>query len=477
MSIKNKQKVKKILDIAAFVAFFLFFICSLLCLIARFNGARFSLFGNRYDVVLTNSMAEKNPEHAEFLKDDNNQMKAFDLVISRELPAPEEIKTHDVVIYTDRYVGTNMHRVVDVDLSYYERVEFNGASQTTINGKSGVVLNDVASGITTNDISFKTMFFTTYSTLENIDNFNIFSVSQLYTPEITRTPAENGGYYTTYKISKNSEAPGVLKISHRAIYDYSKEYITEFHIDSKAGVIDVNMGDLLPSNEDSANLLAMFNKQFIYEIRGDAAKTSDGWYSYDELQSIVVKCMPGMGYPIRFMGSIWGGLMFGLLGLLIIVADIIMNKLDKKEKEEAANSAVVNEQEPIKETPVEEPQEQPKEEPKPIEQPKVEEPKPEPVKEEPKPSKSQEDLNKQMAELKAAEEAAKKAEESAKQAEARARAAKEEIQKDKPEQPARVNGRFVSKKAAPAKPASNSSRWTKENNPSVNKKRAEGGQK
>ncbi|MCQ2801898.1 MAG: hypothetical protein MJ222_04675, partial [Bacilli bacterium] len=74
-----------------------------------------------------------------------------------------------------------------------------------------------------------------------------------------------------------------------------------------------------------------------------------------------------------------------------------------------------------------------------------------------------------------AEEAAKKAEESAKQAEARARAAKEEIQKDKPEQPARVNGRFVSKKAAPAKPASNSSRWTKENNPSANKKRAEGG--
>lgn len=462
MSIKNKQKVKKILDIAAFVAFFLFFICSLLCLIARFNGARFSLFGNRYDVVLTNSMAEKNPEHAEFLKDDNNQMKAFDLVISRELPAPEEIKAHDVVIYTDRYVGTNMHRVVDVDLSYYERVEFNGASQATINGKNGVVLNDVASGITTNDISFKTMSFTTYSTLENTDNFNIFSVSQLYTPEITRTAAENGGYYTTYKISKNSEAPGVLKISHRAIYDYSKEYITELHIDSKAGAIDVSMGDLLPSNEDSANLLATFNKQFIYEIRGDAAKTSDGWYSYNELQSIVVKNLPGMGYPIRFMGSIWGGLMFGLLGLLIIVADIIMNKLDKKEAIEETNSGNKDNNElPKEDAKGEEPvaeensknetNEKPIVEEKPIEQPKVEE------------SKQKSIEKPEVEEPRIVEKPV------------------EQPKVDEPKKPvntpARVNGRFVSKKTASAKPTSNNSRWTKENNPSVNKKRAEGGQK
>ncbi len=446
MSIKNKQKVKKILDIAAFVAFFLFFVCSLLCLIARFNGARFSLFGNRYDVVLTNSMAEKNPEYAEFLKDDNNQMKAFDLVISKELPAPEEIKAHDVVIYTDRYVGTNMHRVVDVDMSYYERVEFNNASQTEINGKTAITLNDVASGITTNDISFKTMSFTTYSTLENTDNFNIFSVSQLYTPEITRIEAENGGYFTTYKISKNTEAPGVLKISHKAIYDYSAEFITELHIDSKAGAIDVSMIDLLPSNEDSNNLLATFNKQFIYEIRGDASNTSDGWYSYNELQSIVVKNMPGMGYPIRFMGSIWGGLMFGLLGLLIIVADILMNRLDKKEAAETAKSTTVDNSKELKEESTEQPKvDEPKENTQSVEQPKIEESKAE-VKEE-KPAEEKPAAEKKVP---AKKTPAKKA-----------------------------NGQFASKESskAPVKSSKNSSRWTKENNPTVNKKRAEGGQK
>ena len=46
--------------------------------------------------------------------------------------------------------------------------------------------------------------------------------------------------------------------------------------------------------------------------------------------------------------------------------------------------------------------------------------------------------------------------------------------------PARVNGRFVSSKNAAPKPAEapkNSSRWTKDSNPSANKKRAAGGDK
>lgn len=197
--------------------------------------------------------------------------------------------------------------------------------------------------------------------------------------------------------------------------------------------------------------------------RGDANNTTDAPVNFDLVRGRVTSVTGGGGAVLFFQSPYFVLALCGT-GFFILLGYLIFNlKTEKK-------AAGVVEEVPTTEE-------------KPVEQPKVEEPKLEPVKEEPKPEpvkvekkpSNQEDLNKKMAELKAAEEAAKKAEESAKQAEARARAAKEEIQKDKPEQPARVNGRFVSKKAAPAKPASNSSRWTKENNPSANKKRAEGG--
>ena len=441
MNLETKQKSKKILEILSYVLVFLLFICSLLCLIARFNGAKFDLFGNRYDVVLTDSMSYKNENHSDFLINDNNQFKPFDLAVSKKLPSPEELKEHDVVIYTDRSIGTNMHRIVEIDTSHYEDVIFTVAQQTEINGNRGVVLNDLTSQILTNDISFKTMSFTTFSILESTDNFHFYALNKLYAPEITREAVE-GGYKTTYKLTRDTEAPAELKISHKAIYDYSKEIITAVHIDSKAGVIDVNMDELRPSNDGNANLLATFNKEFKFKTRGDAAKDDDGWYSYNDLQALVVGNAKGMGYPIRFMGSIWGGLMFALLAILILVADIIMDRLNKKEL--AANEALKEEkpaENPKSKQPEETPKaEEPKPEEKPVEQPKVEETKPveQPIVEEPKPEP-----------------------------------------KKPANTPARVNGRFVSKNAVnkPAEAPKNTSRWTKDNNPSANKKRAAGGDK
>lgn len=451
MNIETKQKSKKILGILSYVLVFLLFICSLLCLIARFNGAKFSLFGNRYDVVLTDSMSYKNEVYADYLANDNNQFNRFDLAISRKLPSPEELKEHDVVIYTDRSIGTNMHRIVEINTSHYEDVIFTYAEQSEINGNKGVILNEVSSQILTNDIQFKTMSFTTFSTLETTDHFNFYALNKLYTPEISREQVD-GGYKTTYKLVRDTEAPAELKISHKAIYDYSKEIITSVHIDSKAGVIDVNMDELRPSNDGNANLLATFNKEFKFKTRGDASKDDDGWYSYNELQALVVGNAKGMGYPIRFMGSIWGGLMFALLAILILVADIIMGRLNKKEL--AANKANASgEPKADDEKPEEKPEETPieeKEEPeKPVEEvseptPVVEEAKNEPVKEE------------------TIEEQPK---------------VEEPISDEKPaeEQP-RQNGRFIPKGGKQKKidlPPKNT-RWTKDNNPSLSKKRAGG---
>ena len=128
---------------------------------------------------------------------------------------------------------------------------------------------------------------------------------------------------------------------------------------------------------------------------------------------------------------------------------------NKKEALATSNAATVDEQKPIKEEPNEESkikdsdenkETDQKSEDKPIEQPNVEEPvvESEPVKEESKPTEPK----------------------------------AEKKSTNKPKQtPQRVNGKFVSKKEAPAKASKNSSRWTKENNPTANKRRAQGGQK
>ena len=451
MDIEKKRKSKIALDIVSFSGVFLLFVCSLLCLIARFNGSRFDLFGNRYDVVLTDSMASKNPEHAEFLEPYNDQFKAFDLAISRKLPEPEELKVGDVVVFTDRNIGTNMHRIVDVEPKYSESVKFINATATEINGKHGVILNDLSSSIDTSDIRFETMSITTYTSIESTDNLAFYVLSEKLTPEVTKVDANDGSgkSLVTYNLKRTTKAPGKIKIYHKNSYEFSEELITSIHIDSLVSPIDVDFNNLIPVNSGTNNYEQAFNVQYAYQIRGDAAKDADGWYAYNELQALVKGNAHGCGYVIRFMGSIWGGLMFALLAILILVVELILGRMNKKELVASEIAQETKE----KENPIEEPKEQPKEEPKPIEQPKVEEPKPEPVKEEPKPI------------------------EQPKVEEQKPEPVKEEIKKDKPEQPARVNGRFVSKKAAPAKPASNSSRWTKENNPSVNKKRAEGGQK
>ncbi len=329
---ENKSKAKIAIDIITYVIVIFLFICSLSCLIIRLNGSSFTIFGNRYDVVLTDSMATKNAAHADFLKDDNNQFKPFDLAISKPLPKSEEIKEHDVVIYTDKIIGTNMHRVVEIDTNYSEKVTFTYSSLAKINEQNGVSLKEVESQLLTNDITFTTMTFTTYSLSDKFGKFNFYVVDNLYTPEISQTKDEYGGYFTTYKIKRDSSQRGSIKISHSSIYDYSREIVTGFHVDSKMGEFDVDVNNLIPSVDDEVSYTQVFNKQYIYKTRGDAAKDDDGWSTYADLQAIVVGNAPGMGYPLRYLGSIWGGLMFAFLAILILVVDILKNKKYNKEK-------------------------------------------------------------------------------------------------------------------------------------------------
>ena len=66
-------------------------------------------------VVKSESMAEKNPENEYLFENDiNDQIQMFDIVICRHLPAEEDLKLYDIVVYKqdDLYV---IHRIVDIE--------------------------------------------------------------------------------------------------------------------------------------------------------------------------------------------------------------------------------------------------------------------------------------------------------------------------------------------------------------------------
>ena len=165
--------------------------------------------------------------------------------------------------------------------------------------------------------------------------------------------------------------------------------------------------------------------------RGDANNATDAPVNFDLVRGRVTSVTGGGGTVLFFQSPYFVLALCGT-GFFILLGYLIFNlKTEKKATGVEDTAPVVEEKlaEEVKPEPV-------KEELKAEEKP-AEEVQPEPVKQEPK-----------VEEPKVKEE----------------------------NKPARVNGRFVSKNPA-SKSKSNSSRWTKENNPTANKKRAEGGNK
>lgn len=465
---ENKKKtIKKVLDVASYIAVFLFFIMALVSCILKFSGVKFNVFGSRYDVVLTHSMSEKNEKYKTFLEGHDDQFNAFDVVKSEKIEKQSDIKLYDVVLYDDPNIGLNMHRIVDIVEDGKDVLIARESTIKTIGNYIGISFNDITSRFKSEFMRFDEIEMSVLSLEDGDGNLFDFNCSGTnLSPEITKSN-ENESFIFTYKVINTEKAPGYLYITYKNVHNYDNDLILNLKIKASSGLIDASASDFTQSGDE---LVGEFNHSFRFETRGDKADTSDGMIDFSKIEGRVVKRIPKLGYFLRFMESMWGSIMFILLGFLILGSAILRERLDKKEALQSANENLKAE-----------------ELNKEIEEPNKEEQ--EPVKEQQEPSQEEkqadenvykeDEFNKKMAEVKAAQEATQKAEQKAKEAEARARAAKEGIAKNKPEQPARVNGRFVSKNPAksPAKPSSNSSRWTKDNNPTANKKRVEGGQK
>lgn len=331
---KNAKKKSKAIDILLYTICFVFFGLALFGAITRLTSDSFYIFNSRFDVVLTDSMSEKHPDHVEFLKNHNDQYQKMDLVISTKVRRPSDVKLYDVVIFNDPIFGNNMHRIVDMIEDRKDIFTLEKVDKGELLNYKGLFFNEIGSSVVTNELTFDTLQMTTFITEDDESiHFNFNVMSNEYLPKVA-TKKVKGGYIKTYSFKRDSKAPGKLVIAHHHKYDFEKEIITEIRLNTlyEDSVISYNSEI---SSDNGINTIEL-NQTYRYEIRGDKQKDGE-IYELKDIQSKVVGKLPAAGYVMKYLSSIWGVIMFTCLGIGCIVVDILLerqNKLDKKEQAE-----------------------------------------------------------------------------------------------------------------------------------------------
>ncbi len=328
---KNKKTTKwKIIDIVSWILVIALFATSLTLLISRKANGRLDIFGSRYDTVLTTSMASRNEEHAEFLKG-TSQIQKMDVVRSKTVNKKTKLKVKDVVLFNNPYIGVDMHRIVDIKVEQQDEIYLK---KTTVSESGGINLLDGNAAIYTNTIHFTQAEFDIYSKEQLFSNKYVFSIDkaeQAYSHEVKQIGEK---YCHTITLTKANAKACEITMVPKGGYDYSLETIKEIRINSTYGELKLNGKDFTVS-EDENILQCIRNTSYLYEIRGDAAKTSDGWFSIDKIYSRVDKVIPKAGYMTRFFTSSPGIILLIGLGLIILAGDFLIDFLDKKDKKQS----------------------------------------------------------------------------------------------------------------------------------------------
>ena len=323
---KTKPIKKRIYDIVTWVLVFLLFGLSIVLLFSRRANGVTVLFGNRYDVVLSTSMSYKNDAHLDFLEGHDDQIQKMDVVKSKEINKYTELNVYDIVIYKDPYIGTNMHRIVDKRLDTQDELYL---SKVEIKENGNILLNDGLSRIYSNDLlSYKQVQLSIVSNNEEFSDGYYISFDGMAQQTSYETKKNNDGTYThILTMQKDSDRPGKLGILHSKDFDFNSEEIQNITVYSYYGKISVDGNSFSKNDEDIYCLYT--NQTYSYEIRGDAAKDSDGWFTIDKIYSKVNRVIPKVGILVRFITSIPGIIMFAAIGVLLLVVDFVLER-DKK---------------------------------------------------------------------------------------------------------------------------------------------------
>ena len=331
MRTKKKRLIINII-FYAFIALSYGFV--IFVIVTKFNGGIIYLFGNRFDIVLTDSMSEKNQEYIDFLEG-TTQIQVNDVVVSSKINDDTELFVKDVVLFKNRELHdeTVMHRIVNITTEG-NRFTINGATLKEYQSIKGIDLLASSSSITLVVLDITDIELEVVSEKE-YNNYYAFDVSGQYvTTTVTSTKYDNY-YLSNVKYTKEGTRPihsQIFKTNRRDI-----NYVTKVTYTRSTGeklIFEANEFDETSEGE----YVKLFNAYNLYEIRADKSNTSDGIYTKDKLISRVFVVIPQAGLFVRYITSVPGIIMIVGIALLVTGGSYVYNKLeDKKRKQNELN--------------------------------------------------------------------------------------------------------------------------------------------
>lgn len=322
--IKSRKIVNKVLTYS--LIGFLFFVV-IMSLVYKLTKKPFYFFNTRYDVVLTDSMSVKNKEYEEFLNGHDDQIQAFDFVVSEKIDEETKLDVYDIVIFEHPTIGTDMHRVVDIkDIG--ETFTLDHLSKETFNEQEMIQFDSPSSAIfLTSEFIFSDIEIVTYSTVPFDSGEYYFNINDIEVEVSAVSSLEGSVYKNVISHHRNSLAPAKFSITKKSYETFSYFASIRLYGDKKECLITPELV------EGSEKQELMVNISQRYLIRGDKANTDDGWYSRDKIDAKVTRVVPKFGYVVRFLSSPYGTILILGVAMIPIIYWMIFDK-KKKQKEQ-----------------------------------------------------------------------------------------------------------------------------------------------
>ena len=336
----TSKKKKLVVNIVFYAVIALIYGFAAFLLITKFNKGTVYLFNTRFDVVLTDSMSEKNEAHLDFLEG-TEQIQAFDVVKSEKINDKTEIKEKDVVLFTnpDMNDATVMHRVVRV-IESGDKLSTTSLEKLTYHEREVINFKVANSAITLSPLDISSVVIEVISPNAYQDDYKIEIGGNAYTYSVSSEQVD--GYYVhTIACPKASHAPMRSVISKVGT---NESYVSKVTYNRYLGdPLDFNASEY---EEKEGKYEKVYNPYYLYEIRGDKAKDSDGIYERKQLISKVSGVAPKLGYVVRFLTSLPGLIMIIGIALIITLGSYFWNKNSTKEPEKVGETIVEDNKEP-----------------------------------------------------------------------------------------------------------------------------------
>lgn len=333
---KKHSKKKIIINIIFYTVMALFYIFVIFGVISRFNNGAFYIFGNRYDVVLSNSMATVDPVNKDFLEG-TERLHRNDLIKSEKINDNTELNLKDIVLFNNPYDGNRLtvHRIVRIT-EIGDKLEFGYLSKTTIEDKEYLNFTNEYSSIISSRLQATSVTISSVSKLDVTDPFICrFGETPM---SLTVSKEKIGEYYhyeTTFSRGVNNPIQIYIFPKNADQYISSVKYLI-------GGTKDINLIPNEVTIREDGSGESYYNFYYQYTTRGDANSSDDGKFLRSDFIAKFNHNFGGIGLVVKFMTSIFGIITFALLAVIISVGSYFYNKTPNHKKENQVESEPKN---------------------------------------------------------------------------------------------------------------------------------------